>query len=155
MPVESSFRKLSSWIRVLLHRQTLDQELDDEIAYHLEERTEENMSKGMTPAEARRAARMELGGIEQGKERVRAQRAGAWFQSVFQDIRYGLRVLLKNWKASSVALLSLALAMGISVAALSVFNAIMLRPPRKTNPSRLLTNYAASTDIQSDSEPNA
>src|SRR5207253_10993729 len=55
--------------------------------------TEENIAKGMTPQQARRAARLELGGVEQIRERVRAARMGAWFETLVRDVRFGLRVL--------------------------------------------------------------
>ena len=71
MRPERCFKKLSFWLRLLLHRPELDQELDDEIGYHIEAKTEENIAKGMSPGEARRAARIELGGVEQAKENMR------------------------------------------------------------------------------------
>jgi hypothetical protein len=67
MRPESWLSELSFWLRSLLHRRGLDQELDDEIIYHIEAKTEENMAKGMNKEEARRAARIGLGGVAQGK----------------------------------------------------------------------------------------
>jgi hypothetical protein len=80
MRLEHWFKKLSFWLRLLLHRGEVDQELDDEIGYHLEAKTEDNIAKGMTPVEARRAACIELGGVEQVKEQVWAARPGAWLR---------------------------------------------------------------------------
>lgn len=146
MQPERWLKKSSFWFRTLLHRRQLDRELDDEIAYHLEARTDENIAKGMSPQKARRAARLELGGVEQVKESVRTQRAGAWLETLLQDIRFGLRILAKDWKAACLASFSLAAAMGISVAGLSVFNGIMLRPPTAASPDRLVAIYTASPE---------
>lgn len=94
MQPERRLKKLSFWLRLLLHRRELDQEFDDEIEYHIEAKTEENIAKGMTPEEAQRAARIELGGIEQVKEKVRSVRTGAGLETLLQDIRFGLRMAI-------------------------------------------------------------
>ena len=77
MQMELWFHKLSSWLRLLLHRREAGLALEEEIQFHLEAKTEENVAKGMAPEAARRAARIELGGVEQVKEQVRAARTGA------------------------------------------------------------------------------
>jgi len=64
--------------------------------------------------------------------------------TLIQDLRYGLRMLQKNWKLASIAALLLSVAMALSVAGLSVFNGMMLRPPVATAPERLVTIYTAS-----------
>ncbi|MFZ3199709.1 MAG: permease prefix domain 1-containing protein, partial [Candidatus Acidiferrales bacterium] len=68
--------------RSLFRREAVERELDEELRYHVERKTEENIAKGMSSQEARRAARIQLGGVEQVKERVRAVRAGAWLGTV-------------------------------------------------------------------------
>jgi len=70
--------------------------------------------------------------------------------TLIQDLRYGLRMLLKNWKLASIAAFSLSVAMAVSVAGLSVFNGIMLRPPVATAPDRLVTIYTASPTSEFD-----
>lgn len=69
---------------------------------------------------------------------------------LIQDLRYGLRMLLKNWKLASIAAFSLSVAMALSVAALSVFNELMLRPPVATAPEGLVTIYTASLTSEFD-----
>lgn len=76
MRLEHWFNKSSSWLRLLLHRREADQALDEEIQFHLDEKTEQYVEQGMTPVAARRAC-IELGGVEQVRQQVRAIRAGA------------------------------------------------------------------------------
>jgi hypothetical protein len=73
-----------------------DQELDDELRDHLNRRTEEYVARGMAPEEARRRARLGLGGIEQTKEKCRDARHVNWIQDLIRDLRFGFRILRKS-----------------------------------------------------------
>ncbi len=88
--------KARSFLRNLFSTRRVDVDLDQEVHAHLELLTEENIRAGMPPKEAQRAARIELGGIEQVKEQVREERIGNWLHSVISDCRYGIRQLRKN-----------------------------------------------------------
>src|SRR5262245_51952021 len=101
--------KARSFLRNLLLARRVEAELDEEVRAHLEMLVEEKVRAGMKLEEARRAARMELGGVDQVKEQVRERRIGNWVQSVWADCRYSARQLRKNPAFAVVAVLTLAL----------------------------------------------
>ncbi|PYR60160.1 MAG: permease [Acidobacteria bacterium] len=103
--------------------------------------TEENIRAGMPPTEAERAARIELGGIEQVKEQVREERLGDWFHSVLSDCRYALRQLRKNPGFTAVAVLTLALGIGVTTAIFSVVYGVLLRPLPYPDPDRIMAVF--------------
>src|SRR5438552_14398062 len=78
-------------LRSLFRWAQADQELDDELRDHLERKTEEYMAQGTTQEEARRRARLDLGGIEQTKEKCRDARRVNWIEDFVQDLRFGFR----------------------------------------------------------------
>ncbi|MGH9744101.1 MAG: ADOP family duplicated permease [Candidatus Acidiferrum sp.] len=137
--------KFRSLLRNLLLSRRVDVDLDREILSHLEMLTEENIRAGMPLAEARRAARIELGGIEQVKEQVREKRIGNWLDSVLSDCRYCWRGLLRNPAFALTAVVSLSLAIGANTAIYSVVDAALLRPLPVAQPDRLFILTTSET----------
>ena len=88
--------KLLLRLRSLVRRAHIDHELDVELRFHLQQQIEENLAAGMTPGEARSAARRSIGGVAQIREECRDMRRVNWVQDLAQDIRYGLRMLGKS-----------------------------------------------------------
>jgi putative ABC transport system permease protein len=126
-----------SWLR-FLRRERWDQERERELQTYLEIETEENIARGMAPEEARYAARRKLGNPTQIREEIYRMNSLAFIESLWQDVRTGLRMLRKNSAFAVVAILTLALGIGANTAIFSVIHAVLLNPLPYDEPDRIV-----------------
>ena len=133
------------WLRIAgsriwgwLLRRPADEEFARELESHLEMLTQENVRRGMSPEDARRAARVRLGGVTQISERQLEMQTLPLLETLAQDIRYGLRTLRKSPSFAAVAILTLALGLAANTAIFSVINGVLLQPLEYPNQSQLI-----------------
>ena len=119
--------RLSSLWRNILHKERVEQELTQEVLAYLELLTEMKIKEGLKPAEARRAALIEMGGVEQVKESVREVMMGQTLEAIWRDLRYGIRMLVKYPGFTCVAVLTLGLGIGANTAIFQLIDAVRLR----------------------------
>jgi predicted permease len=134
----SAYRRIISTFHSLFRKEELDGDLDEELASYLELLTAEKVRAGMSPEAARREARLELGGVEQVKEKVRERRVGAMTDTLLQDVRYAVRTLRKNAGFTLVAVLILAIGIGATTALFSTINTALLSGLPYREPDRLV-----------------
>src|SRR5215510_7217583 len=145
MGIKHWFYTIPLRLRSLFRRSQVEQELDEELRYHIDRQIEEHIAKGMKPEEARYAALRALGGIEQRKEECRDMRRVNYFDDLLRDLRYAGRNLRRNPGFAALSILIMALGIGANTAVFSVVNAVLLRPLSYRDPDRIVTLTNAST----------
>jgi predicted permease len=130
--------RLASVLRWVFNRNKVEQGLDEELQAFIDMSAAQRMSDGLSPAQARRLAILELGGLEQAKERIRTSRHGAWLDEAGRDVRYAFRMFIKDPGFTVVIVLTLALGIGANAAIFSLIDALMLRWLPVRNPHELV-----------------
>ena len=133
------FAEVWERIRCLLFRAGEEQEMDEELRFHLEMATQKNVEAGMHPREARRQAHLRFGGVERFKEEVREARGIRVLDDLWMDLRYAVRTCLRAPGFTAAAILILALGIGVNSTIFSVVNALLLRPLPVRDAEELVT----------------
>src|SRR5688500_13147166 len=133
------FARVASLIRNLTRRNRIERDLDEELRATVEMLAAEKMRAGSSPEAARRAAPVELGGIEPIKEQVRDVRAGAMLDTLGQDLRYAVRLLRRYPLFALTAVLSLAVGIGANTAVFTIGNSLLrFSPAAVAEPDRVV-----------------
>jgi putative ABC transport system permease protein len=127
------------WARSIARRRMLEDGLNEEMRFHIDQQTEKNLRAGMTPQEARRQAMVRFGGLEAMKEHARDEIRPAPLEDAVRDARHGVRMLLRTPAFAFAALLTLGLGIGATAAIFSVVRTVMLEPLPYRQPERVIT----------------
>src|SRR6266849_10865029 len=135
-------RWLRQWtlrLRTLFQRDRVERELEDEFQFHIEQRMELEIARGLSPEEARSVALRAMDGVEQRKEECRDMRGVNYLDDLLRDLRYAGRNLRRSPGFATLAVLIMALGIGVNTAVFSVVNTVLLKPLAYRDPDRIVT----------------
>src|SRR5271170_4576957 len=133
-------------LRSLFRRRHVEQELDEELQFHLEQKIEEGIANGLPPNEARYAAMRAMDGLEQRKEEMRDMRRIHWMTDFLDDAQYAIRSLRRTPGLTAFVVITLALGIGMTSGTFSMVDALIFRPYPVLHPSGVLTLVSTTHD---------
>ena len=133
-------------LRSILRRSRVEQELDEELQFHLEHKIEEGIAHGLSPKEARYAALRAMDGLEQRKEEMRDMRRIHWLTDFVDDVRYAIRSLRRTSGLTAFVVITLALGIGMTAMSFSTVDALIFRPYPVPHPGGVVTLVSTSHD---------
>ncbi len=142
------FHKIWHWLRSLGQRRAVKQEIDDELRFHIEQRTAENIVAGAAPEEAAREARKRFGNLQSVREECRERRGASFGEATWQDIRFGVRMLRKNPGFTAIAVLTLALGIGVNTSMFTGLHSLLVPKLPYLESDRLVRVYRTSSHSQ-------
>ena len=140
-------------LRALVRKREMERELDEEMRYHLERDIEQNVQSGMTPEEARSAALRAFGGMERAKEECREARGVKFIEELWQDLRYGLRLMNRSPGFTAVVVVTFALGIAANAVIFSVVNGVLLKPLPYPHPDQLVTLHQSKPNFETGAIP--
>src|SRR3982750_3473982 len=133
-------------LRSILRGARVEQELDEELQFHLDHKIEEGIAKGLSPQQARYAALRAMDGLAQRKEEMRDMRRIHWLTDFVDDTRYAIRSLRRTFGLTAFVAVTLALGIGMSTASFSMVDGLILRPYPVPHPGNIVTLVSTTRD---------
>jgi predicted permease len=145
--IRDGWSEIRHRVRAIVHRRTVERELDDELQFHIEKETEKLIAAGIDPAEARRQARLAFGGFERIKDDIRDVHGVSWLETFASDLRYAARAVRSRPTFTAAVVLTLGLGIGANVAMFGIVDQLLLRvPPYLRDPARVHRIYLSYID---------